>query len=133
MDETAAGREAALLALLDAGALPGVEAVGPDQPIGPGDILVFRVPRDAAEGGISEGERFGDELLSRLPGAAGRILLAFDGWASDPRPLARVPEVVRFCQGTLFGSGRPDLSRACLLYTSPSPRDKRQSRMPSSA
>ena len=26
-----------------------------------------------------------------------------------------------------------DQSRACLLYTSPSPRDKRQSRMPSSA
>ena len=26
-----------------------------------------------------------------------------------------------------------DLSQACLLYTSPSPRDKRQSRMPSSA
>ena len=25
------------------------------------------------------------------------------------------------------------LARACLLYTSPSPRDKRQSRMPSSA
>ena len=28
---------------------------------------------------------------------------------------------------------RPDASRSCLLYTSPSPRDKRQSRMPSSA
>ena len=27
----------------------------------------------------------------------------------------------------------PDMSDACLLYTSPSPRDKRQSRMPSSA
>ena len=26
-----------------------------------------------------------------------------------------------------------DMSNACLLYTSPSPRDKRQSRMPSSA
>ena len=26
-----------------------------------------------------------------------------------------------------------ELSRCCLLYTSPSPRDKRQSRMPSSA
>ena len=26
-----------------------------------------------------------------------------------------------------------DLPRSCLLYTSPSPRDKRQSRMPSSA
>ena len=28
---------------------------------------------------------------------------------------------------------RIDLLRVCLLYTSPSPRDKRQSRMPSSA
>ena len=27
----------------------------------------------------------------------------------------------------------PDVSKSCLLYTSPSPRDKRQSRMPSSA
>ena len=26
-----------------------------------------------------------------------------------------------------------DVQKACLLYTSPSPRDKRQSRMPSSA
>ena len=26
-----------------------------------------------------------------------------------------------------------DVAKACLLYTSPSPRDKRQSRMPSSA
>ena len=30
-------------------------------------------------------------------------------------------------------AGAPSLYRACLLYTSPSPRDKRQSRMPSSA
>ena len=28
---------------------------------------------------------------------------------------------------------RISISRSCLLYTSPSPRDKRQSRMPSSA
>ena len=32
----------------------------------------------------------------------------------------------------LLGS-RLDPARVCLLYTSPSPRDKRQSRMPSSA
>ena len=32
-----------------------------------------------------------------------------------------------------FGSRRGLLSMVCLLYTSPSPRDKRQSRMPSSA
>ena len=31
------------------------------------------------------------------------------------------------------GSLKFDGSKSCLLYTSPSPRDKRQSRMPSSA
>ena len=33
----------------------------------------------------------------------------------------------------VFGNGDVDSPEACLLYTSPSPRDKRQSRMPSSA
>ena len=34
---------------------------------------------------------------------------------------------------TLKSSTEERLKAACLLYTSPSPRDKRQSRMPSSA
>ena len=33
----------------------------------------------------------------------------------------------------IFGMVIAALMRVCLLYTSPSPRDKRQSRMPSSA
>ena len=33
----------------------------------------------------------------------------------------------------IFGESNEDVNRNCLLYTSPSPRDKRQSRMPSSA
>ena len=33
----------------------------------------------------------------------------------------------------LISPARVGLTRVCLLYTSPSPRDKRQSRMPSSA
>ena len=32
-----------------------------------------------------------------------------------------------------FQTANNDVSDICLLYTSPSPRDKRQSRMPSSA
>ena len=40
------------------------------------------------------------------------------------------PQVV---SSTPFDSVSPSSSGACLLYTSPSPRDKRQSRMPSSA
>ena len=41
------------------------------------------------------------------------------------------------CELTILDDDAPGetelLFRACLLYTSPSPRDKRQSRMPSSA
>ena len=36
-------------------------------------------------------------------------------------------------KGELIGINTAIISRSCLLYTSPSPRDKRQSRMPSSA
>ena len=32
-----------------------------------------------------------------------------------------------------YGPAKPTTYETCLLYTSPSPRDKRQSRMPSSA
>ena len=32
-----------------------------------------------------------------------------------------------------YGPGQHGQTKTCLLYTSPSPRDKRQSRMPSSA
>ena len=35
--------------------------------------------------------------------------------------------------GALFIGNRTNVAYGCLLYTSPSPRDKRQSRMPSSA
>ena len=38
-----------------------------------------------------------------------------------------------FDGSTVQGFARRDESDICLLYTSPSPRDKRQSRMPSSA
>ena len=39
-----------------------------------------------------------------------------------------LPKIVK-----IVGSGGSRGLEACLLYTSPSPRDKRQSRMPSSA
>ena len=40
-------------------------------------------------------------------------------------------DVTVFTKYQIVGDARPD--NVCLLYTSPSPRDKRQSRMPSSA
>ena len=41
--------------------------------------------------------------------------------------------VWRKINGRTFGLELPIIGLLCLLYTSPSPRDKRQSRMPSSA
>ena len=46
---------------------------------------------------------------------------------------AAVDPVVAFDRDELVGSGHSTLGRFCLLYTSPSPRDQRGSRMPSSA
>ena len=42
-----------------------------------------------------------------------------------------VPGLQKF--GSYTGNANADGVYVCLLYTSPSPRDKRQSRMPSSA
>ena len=43
------------------------------------------------------------------------------------------PQAAEKARALLSQEGRDDLALRCLLYTSPSPRDKRQSRMPSSA
>ena len=42
-----------------------------------------------------------------------------------------LPQVIESLPGSFFNFS--EMIRNCLLYTSPSPRDKRQSRMPSSA
>ena len=48
--------------------------------------------------------------------------------AGDLLALVRRPE-----QTEVLGVAAQPIDYSCLLYTSPSPRDKRQSRMPSSA
>ena len=54
----------------------------------------------------------------------------------DPDSLIQLPwnKEVGWLASDLWMNGKQvDASPSCLLYTSPSPRDKRQSRMPSSA
>ena len=53
--------------------------------------------------------------------------------AIDTNPLAANPDVVIKERTEDFQNGLAVISRLCLLYTSPSPRDRTRSRMPSSA
>ena len=64
------------------------------------------------------------------------IQKALDIIRTERRPIlihAKVPLLNHHTSGVRMEWYRDDLDEACLLYTSPSPRDKRQSRMPSSA
>ena len=58
----------------------------------------------------------------KAPDSFNNITIGYIPITDDEKAKGRVLEV------TLF-----DILKGCLLYTSPSPRDKRQSRMPSSA
>ena len=60
------------------------------------------------------------------------ILLASTTNFLSVEPGYAIGEVSRWCERISGGYFR-EPANACLLYTSPSPRDKRQSRMPSSA
>ena len=66
-------------------------------------------------------------------------LLEFVAWCASPHQLTnRIAHVVAAYQacierGDAIARCRRNPKKSCLLYTSPSPRDKRQSRMPSSA
>ena len=62
-------------------------------------------------------------LFTNLSAAAGAVGALVTTWIWYGKP-----DIVQTLNGALAG-----LVSICLLYTSPSPRDKRQSRMPSSA
>ena len=75
---------------------------------------------------------------SRLPELAWESM-APEGWIAIPRLIA-VPLLLsagallsKLLFSQLERNQHKHLIQSCLLYTSPSPRDKRQSRMPSSA
>ena len=58
-------------------------------------------------------------------------------WEEVMQPMQRIGERLRWSWGVISHlngvCNSPELREACLLYTSPSPRDKHRSRMPSSA
>ena len=70
-------------------------------------------------------------LAACSPGAdAGSSGMAAPDGAHEGDDTAFAEAMAHRTRVVMLGTGNPN---ACLLYTSPSPRDKRQSRMPSSA
>ena len=83
--------------------------------------------REFGEARLGEGShrRFFGREIAEPAACEGSLAKKKRVWNSTGNPPKKVPK--SFKNGTLEAPG------SCLLYTSPSPRDKRQSRMPSSA
>ena len=78
----------------------------------------------------------GDPRLKRKPGGNPKTTInTFIANINEGEGIARPTRfLVRFSlPGTRFTSRAPEHITGCLLYTSPSPRDRTRSRMPSSA
>ena len=68
------------------------------------------------------------EMLKRIFGGSSMNICQ-----TQQLPMMKVPEMMVELKDEYKNMQARKTSRICLLYTSPSPRDKRQSRMPSSA
>ena len=71
------------------------------------------------------------EQVLRLHAAGLRHLEV--AWLDQPGWMGFMQRVQDHCPGLNLGAASVTVSKACLLYTSPSPRDGLLSRMPSSA
>ena len=89
--------------------------------------------------GLGEDFRADDEFLTlRLPfmqtsRSISRVLVLQTRCAIAERDYEKAVDRLRMTYLLGHRVGKPKILVCCLLYTSPSPRDKRQSRMPSSA
>ena len=88
-----------------------------------------------AAGTYWEERYFLDRVLNNYRGSV-YLIQGMHDWNVDPHMAVPVINQLKDsgieAKG-LFGQWDHDYPDSCLLYTSPSPRDKRQSRMPSSA
>lgn len=73
-----------------------------------GDLLFYRITREAAEAGEAGGRVASIILVGMPPRAHGKVILAFDGWADDPREVFQIPVLVDFCRGLVLGPPGPE-------------------------
>ena len=98
-------------------------------------MVVYKAPYDEYEFLFHEvfdvldlAKRLGHEDLDR-----DFIRMVMEGWGNYCTEVLLPLNEVGDREGLVFESGEVTMPSGCLLYTSPSPRDQRGSRMPSSA
>lgn len=113
INQSKRAREETLSAMLEAGLLPGIHHMGMESmedveamyalcDSTEALLVVYRLPREVVEQGRLAGAICAATIAGMPKNAQGRVMLSFDGYASDPRELFEVPEVVDFCRGLLF-------------------------------
>ena len=103
-------------------------AISPTDGIGPGDIRIKELIERVDAGGVKE------VILATNPDVKGEATASYIARILKPKGV----RVTRIAHGVPIGGSleyvdEMTLLKACLLYTSPSPRDPKTSRMPSSA
>ena len=77
---------------------------------------------------------FNEEMFyvayQRIYAKEGNMTKGSDGQTIDNMSLKRIEKLIDTLKDETY---QPQPSKSCLLYTSPSPRDRQKSRMPSSA
>ena len=96
---------------------------------------VLNVPDDYLIGIVPASDTGAYEMaMWTMLGARGVTMMSWEsfgaGWVSDVVKQLKLDNVTTM--DAPYGE-LPDLAKVCLLYTSPSPRDRQKSRMPSSA
>ena len=97
----------------------------------PGVKSPVLLPAQASQPKTKDGRQY--PLVPAEPAELATLLAAVEQALRDPATAAEALPDLGHQQQVIYRVLSTDQPRSCLLYTSPSPRDKRQSRMPSSA
>ena len=126
LDTSKKGRGEAAIAMMEANLVPGVahitlrdekDTLKLVEAVKPGvSLIAYRIPRELAESGVVGGMACASVMAELPKETHGKVSLAFDGWADDPRELYTIPQVVCFCQGLLLGAPhQPSFAQANVI------------------
>ena len=100
--------------LMNQGQVPGVRPVSRDEldRVEGSPLILYPFPRFVVEAGRRGGQVARENLMEIPEHHHGDVMVLFDGWADDPRPLFAIPVVVDFMAELLMGEDLTDTQGA---------------------